>query len=300
MRKFLSTVLMLFVFIALVACNSDGDTPELATIAQEENNQTGATHVEMPNLSSDWTVEELGSTIVAAGEFWNDWWNLRGVFSWEHMYETPWYYWAEQPYHPRSRGYYVLLPSSGFETITDIAVYLQQFYTDVWINREMFGDRTIAADFDLLFGEPAAFEEYDGVLYVAGVRWGAMRPDWSTATHTLISQNDNISVVETIVSAYDHRGSRDIMPTATFRIIFDNGRIENGLGHWEWPGSSDMHDHLFSPITALEGKEYGETERAKRLYSLPQTLEKSEKPQTVHMFWKYYGMWAKAECGYFL
>ncbi|MCL2398701.1 MAG: hypothetical protein FWC91_03020 [Defluviitaleaceae bacterium] len=252
MRKILFMAMSLFVLIALAACNGDGDTLEIPT-TQNENNTIIVVDEQQPGSPRNYTLEELGTTIVAAGEFWNDWWYKRGAFAWEHMYETPWYYWAEQPYHPRSRGYFVLLPSSGFETITDIVLHLQQFYTDIWINREMFGDRTETADFEFLFGEPSAFEEYDSVLYVAGVRWGAMRPDWNTATHTLISQNDNISVVETVVAAFDHRGSGDVMPTATFRIVFDNGRIENGLGHWEWPGSSDVHDHLFSPIGALEG-----------------------------------------------
>ena len=203
MKKMRSKVYALLYVVAmtagLVACGRETETAEaysVGTNQQSEAASVGANPTyETPR---NWTVEELGEIIVAAGEFWNDWWNLRGAFAWEHLYESPWYYWSEQPYHPRSRGYYVLLPSSGFETITDIALHLQQFYTDIWINREMFGDEPTEptiGDFEIFFGNPSAFEEYDGVLYVAAVRWGAMRPDWTTATHTLISQYDNIAVV---------------------------------------------------------------------------------------------------------
>jgi len=136
MKKFFVTTMMLLILIALAACNGSNDTPELPS-AQNENipatsNTTLATDpapqspIDQPRGQ---TIEELGAIIVAAGEFWNDWWNLRGAFAWEHIDELPWD-WGEEPY-PLSRGMHgLLLPSSGFETTKDIALYLQQFYTD--------------------------------------------------------------------------------------------------------------------------------------------------------------------------
>jgi len=99
----------------------------------------------------------------------------------------------------------------------------------------MFGERTVVGDFELFFGEPWAFEEYDSTLYIVTARWGSMRPDWATAIHALAEQDGNRAVVETTVTAYDHRGSGNEMPMATFNFTFIDGRIESGLGQWEWP-----------------------------------------------------------------
>ena len=239
MKKIFITSLLLFTFSTLVACNENDDAQETPTV-QIGNSPAGVINEETPELYRQWTIEEFGETIIAASTFWEDWWSMRGAFAWEHIDDSPWYYWVEQPEHPRSRGLGALLPSSGFESLADVALHLQQFYTDVWVNRELLGDEpTEFIDFQTFFGEPWAFEEYDGTLYVVTSRWGAMRPDWSTATHTLISQNDNIATVETVVTAYDHRGSGYEMPTATFRFVFYNGRIENGVGQWEWPETGD-------------------------------------------------------------
>jgi len=190
-----------------------------------------------PEPAHEWTIEEFGSTIMAASAFWDDWWSLRGIFAGdEHINDTRWYYWVEQPDHPLSRGYSILLPSSGFSNLNDIGVHLQQFYTESWIDRELFGVGTLIEETGgIIFGSPWAFEEYDGVLYIATARYGALRPDWTTASHSLIEQVGNTAVVETIVTGYDHRGSGDEMPTATFHFTFINGRIESGQGVWTWP-----------------------------------------------------------------
>jgi len=34
----------------------------------------------------EWTIEELGEIIVAAGMFWEDWWNRNNYFHHQHMY----------------------------------------------------------------------------------------------------------------------------------------------------------------------------------------------------------------------
>ena len=230
---------LVFVLFALAACNDNGDTQE----PTQTQNNLATIGGQPPESSRDWTIEELGATIIAASEFWDDWWSLRGVFAWEHIDDTWWYYWVEQPEHPRSRGFSILLPSSGFESLNDIGVYLQQFYTQSWIDRELFGEGRFYVEIDgvfhHVFGSPWAFEEYDGVLYIATARYGSMRPDWTTATHNIIQHDGNRMVaVETIVTAYDHRGSGDEMPTATFHFTFIDGRIESGIGTWIWPGPS--------------------------------------------------------------
>jgi len=266
LNKTWGVLLLLLLTMGLTACGeghdgTDSNQPmvsqaNVAAVTSNDTQALDATPQHSTGQPNEQTLEELGAIIVAAGTFWDDWWHLRGSFAWEHIGDSSWYYWVEQPEHPRSRGYSVLLPSSGYETITDIALHLQHFYTDIWVRRELFGDRTVVGDFDIFFGSPDAFEEYDGVLYIATSRWGAMRPDWTTATHTLISQNDNIAVVETLVTAYDHRGSGDEMPVATFRFVFYNGRIENGLGHWEWPDSPQVTQdeaRRFDPVADLDG-----------------------------------------------
>ena len=236
-QKITALLLLAFLTSGIVGC-----TGEATTENRDVESQQSATQAASPpsNHNHEWTIEELGATIIAAGEFWNDWWNLGGAFAWEHIDDTPWDYWAEQPDHPRSRGLAALLPSSGFETITDIALHLQHFYTDTWINREMFGERTVVDDFEIFFGDTWAFEGHDEGLFINPNRWGSMRSNWTTANHLLIEQDGNRAVVETTVTAYDHRGDGGEMPTAIFRFVFYDGRIESGLGQWTWPNAGDL------------------------------------------------------------
>ncbi|MCL2225908.1 MAG: hypothetical protein FWB96_13145 [Defluviitaleaceae bacterium] len=216
--------LLVILLLGFAACGGD---------AEQTEDITPTPDIEVRNEHS---LEELGATIIAASEFWDDWWGLRGAFEWgAHIDSTPWYYWAEQPEHPRSRGMDVLLPSSGFESLNDIADYLSQFYTSDWIARELFGEGSAIQEPSIFFGSPWAFVEYDGAVYVATARIGTMRPDWTTAIHTLIEQNGNRALVDTVVTAYDHRGSGDEMPTATFSFVFIDGKIESGYGAWVWP-----------------------------------------------------------------
>ena len=37
------------------------------------------------NQPKQHTLQELSETIVAAGEFWEDWWWRSGVFAWKHI-----------------------------------------------------------------------------------------------------------------------------------------------------------------------------------------------------------------------
>jgi len=237
MKKLLIIILLVFAPFALTACNDNGYVQE----STQNENHLATIGEQSLTPSYDWTIEELGATIIAASSFWDDWWSLRGMFAWdEHIDDSTWYYWVEQPEHPRSSGLSILLPSSGFDSLNDIGVYLLQFYTQSWVDRELLGEGTpIEETGGILFGSPWAFEEYDGVLYIATARYGSMRPDWTTATHNIVQNDDNhMIVVETIVTAYDHRGSGDEMPTATFHFTFIDGKIESGIGIWTWPGPS--------------------------------------------------------------
>ena len=76
--------------------------------------------------------------------------------------------------------------------------------------------------------EYAYFVENDGILFIHIVRAGFMRPDWETATHTLIEQNGNRIVVETRVLMRSGEGDA----YSTFRFTFIGGRINVGPGAW--------------------------------------------------------------------
>jgi len=230
LKKYLLTVILLLLLPILAACNGGAEINSPATQAQ--NSLAYIIDEQPPETYPERTIEELGAVIVAAGNFWEDFWGLSGIFSWEHFDDTPWEYWIEQPNHPRSLGFERVKPTFAFNDLADVTSYLLQFYTDVWVNREFFGERTAIGDGDIFFGEPWGFAEYDGNLYVHTARIGTLRPNWETATHVLISQDGNIAVVETMVVAYDHRGSGEEMPVSSFRFVFYNGRIENGIGQW--------------------------------------------------------------------
>jgi len=222
MKKFFVMAFMLFSLTALAACSGNSDTPEPSAIQNP----------------TDVVIEELGATIASAGAFWDDWWFLQGTFEWEHIDSSQRKPWSEATQnHPLSRRFDVLLPSSGFESINDISVHLLQFYTQSWVDRELFGEGTAMNDInDIFFGSPYAFEEYNGILYIDTYRFIPLRPNWATATHTIIEQDGNRIILETTVTAQDNLGSFDEMPIATFNFIFIDGRIESGLGQWViWP-----------------------------------------------------------------
>ncbi|MCL2216805.1 MAG: hypothetical protein FWB91_07260 [Defluviitaleaceae bacterium] len=97
------------------------------------NREQGSTSGNL-NQPRQYTLDELGETIVAAGEFWEDWWWRSGAFSWEHIDDSRrnWQPWVEEitpAYHPLSRGFSILLPSSGFASLNEIGTHLMQFYT---------------------------------------------------------------------------------------------------------------------------------------------------------------------------
>ena len=237
--------------IAFIACGGviEGSNEQYlpnASIPASNENPENPTTQPASSQTSDLTIEDFRATIIAAGTFWADWWQMRGAFAWENIEHIAWDYWVEQPEHPRSKGFDRLLPASGFEHISDVRDYLLQFYTETWVDEQIFGEGTALAETGgLLFGAPIAysFAEYDGHLYVQTTRIGMTLPMWETATHTLVEQDGNRAVVETIVTAYDHWGSGDDMPSAKIRFTFIGGRIDSGVGTWQFLEPSPMDDH---------------------------------------------------------
>jgi len=125
------------------------------------------------------------------------------------------------PAHFPSGIYAPLLPSSGFAGQDDIRSYLLQFYTGEWI--------------DVLFSmEFAPFAEYDGILFINSARAGFSRPNWQTATHALVFQEGNKSIVKTTL----YHGAWHRLPYGesaypfemTHRFTLINGRIDSGIG----------------------------------------------------------------------
>ena len=164
-------------------------------------------------IGERWTVETLGDTIVAAGTFWEQWWDLSGPFASAHTSG------ANVPAHLLERGFSRLLPTSGFESMDDIRDYLLQYYTQAWVDAE-------------LLGEYAVFLAYNNNLFVQTARAGFARPDWETATHTLIEQDGNRAVVETrvLTSVWANESVEPWEEEHSFTFI--HGKIDDGPGPW--------------------------------------------------------------------
>jgi len=241
---------MLLVF---TACGGNGN-------ALEEPAPQPSPTLELPH---EWTIEELAETIVSAGEFWNKWWASHHTFEWEHIDDSRrnWQPWDEEitpAHHPLSRGFAVVLPSSGFTSLDDIGAYLLQFYTQDWVGRGEFAEPEVSMEFMVgehvtLFGF-YGLEEYDGELFVfIQTEWSA-RPDWRAATHTLIEQDGNRAVVETVVPTYVHGHSQsEDMPAITYRFTFIDGRIDSGIGQLHEVQSSQDYHVLQGFDAILEG-----------------------------------------------
>jgi len=186
------------------------------------------------------TLEELSTTIEAVGEFWNRWYASHHTFEWEHIDDSrrnwqPWDETITPAHHPLSRGFAIITPSSGFTSLNDIGSYLSQFYKPAWINAGRFAEPLVIMEFMPeefvdLFGF-YGFEEYDGELFVfIQTEWSA-RPDWTTATHTIIEQYGDYVVVETVVStSINGFEDGDIMPTIRYLFTFIDGRIDSAIG----------------------------------------------------------------------
>jgi len=211
-------------------------------------------------ITTEYTLEELGETIVAAGEFWNQWWASHPTFEWEHIDDSrrnwqPWDPDITPAEHPLSRGYAVLLPSSGFASLDDLSAHLSQFYTQRWIDISGQGfaesrvdTRTTDGTDTAIFGINRTFEGFDGELFVfIQTEWSA-RPDWSTAVHTLTGRDGNRAFVETVVAADDVAGGGGEF---TYRFTFIDGKIHTGTGEWRAAGVPQEPTTVTQATTAV-------------------------------------------------
>lgn len=162
------------------------------------------------------TIEELGEIIIAAGNFWEGWWQLNYesgfVINWEVLGDFD-----DVPAHFISTVYMPLLPASGISSLTEIRDYLLQFYTASWVDAELAREFT-------------PFIEYDNILYVHAARAGFSRPNWDTATHVLVEQQRCLAIVDTtfLHGAWHHEPFGDVYAVEmTHRFIFINGRIHH-------------------------------------------------------------------------
>jgi len=165
-----------------------------------------------------WTVEELGEIIVAAGDFWEEWWSLLDRFDSIHFWDR-----KEQIYVPlEMRGLYApLSPSSGFGSLDDVRNYLLQFYTVTWVE-------------GTLNMSMSPFVEHNGVLFAHFVRAGFSRINWDTATHILVERYDNRVIVETsaLKGMWDWYtlGDDPMGVEVAIRFFIKNGRIDRVEG----------------------------------------------------------------------
>ena len=187
-----------------------------------------------PEPEPYFSIRELGSTIVAAGTFWEDWWTFNGQFS--HVA------WEEGHLEIYNR----LLPASGFTSLDDVHNYLSQYYTGTWVDSELSREFPI-------------FIEHDSRLYINSVRAGFARPDWTTATHVLIEQEGSHALVETTVLEEEwHQASyREMNPwEVRYRFTFIDGRISSVealpvalshpiVGSWRFVAAYDIFGNRF-------------------------------------------------------
>jgi len=230
MKRLIVLTLGLIGLFLLVGCSNDVAYND--SYANQSNDNSEAVY----------TVEELGIIIEAVGDFWNAWWWREGAFAWEHIDDSmsnfqPFDESIAPAHHPLSRGFSILLPSSGFASLDDVGNYLLQFYTQSWVDRGQFAEPLVIAEFMReeiqRFGWTNSFEAYDGELYIFTWNEGQPRPDWITASHILVEQDGDHAVVETVVSTFVYGYSGDgEMPTIIYRFTFINGRIDSGYGHW--------------------------------------------------------------------
>ena len=210
--------LFLLLVLLIAACGGDAnetmETYEYDNAPLAMHTSTEPTPTPMPAPTPiqyrQWSIEELGAIIVAGGNFWEDWWHLRGPFDREHI---------GQETGPRPWDYAQLLPASGFESLYDIRYYLLQYYTQELV------------DLELHYRWSLPFQEYNGNLLINVHRWGNPRPNWDTATHVLVRQYGNYAVVDTtvLVAAWHWEGIDPMEHAweATIRFSFRDGRINS-------------------------------------------------------------------------
>jgi len=146
--------------------------------------------------------ETRDNILVPAGEFWNDWWYLRGPFAWEHITEGP-----NDPIFGE------LQPTSGFVNLDELRAYLRQYYTDAWLD----------ANLDYYFGQEG------GMLLINSARAGFPRADWNTLAFRTLEHDGNVATRAEVEVTYGswHREPGEQYPhEAHYRFTFVDGRID--------------------------------------------------------------------------
>jgi len=175
------------------------------------------------------TLAQLSATIIAAGQFWEDWWAFEGLFTYSEGYGI---FVPKDPNTPGTgMSFSPLLPASGLSNLNDVRNHLLQFYTDALVDAEM----------------AHTFIEYDGVLHFANARAGFPRFDWTDATFTIIDETDESTIVEASV----RHGYFILDPGGYVRLWFHmvNGRIDYVGGGsivtatLDWWGSDGSNDY---------------------------------------------------------
>ena len=234
-RKIFFAAIAMLVILGFVACDSGN-----RAYAGADNSYT---ETQVPELVPEtetyreFSVDELGDVIIQAGTFWEDWWNMNGIFV-----HTEWLDPDALPAHildTRGMAFLRFLPESGFASLDDVREYLARFYTQQRVD-------------ELLNDEFSVFIEYDGTLFVDATRTGFPRPKWDGTTHVLIEQDGSRAVVETtFLYGSWHRGVDDAYGMrAIYRFVFEDGLIAVGIGPW---GSNDdvVFEELPPTITQL-------------------------------------------------
>lgn len=85
MKKLLIVGIIAYALFALAVCDGNGGIQDTAEAQEAQDywqhqmkyppNDVTTPALEFPIR----TIEELGGTMHAAGAFWEDWWNLRGI-----------------------------------------------------------------------------------------------------------------------------------------------------------------------------------------------------------------------------
>jgi len=147
-------------------------------------------------------MEELHAHIAAAGDFWEDWWNLRGAFDYAHITEGP-----------NDPVFAELQPTSGFANFAALRTHLLQYYTEAWLDANLHYH----------------FMEQDGMLLIATARAGFARPDWSTLAVRRVVHDGQFATHAEVAVTYGswHRDADEQGPhEVIYRFTFVDGRID--------------------------------------------------------------------------
>ena len=183
-------------------------------------------------------LQEYLNVIEKSNFFWESWWDLQGVF-----------YGSDIKIENADLliGYSKLSHTTGFYDLNSIVEYLQQFYTNRWLDA-------------FLFSENPPFKEYNGILYIhtarAGfptvrmfdypvliksegesslVRISGLFTTWhmfpNSLDHLYTNRSDFLKSIEAQIRSNQSHVPydvfvRDVISEVDFYIFFINGKIE--------------------------------------------------------------------------